>query len=124
MNLRLDANSIRLRVTFDEAVRLASELTVKGNLSFFDGELQLQVSARDSVGFVSDANRRQIDLNLSMAKLKTILNAISKNSRPKKEECEMREFLEIGGRSVEVRFEVDRLSLNGQGEMKYEEKSN
>ena len=124
MNLRLDADSIRLRVTLAEASRLASEFVLKESLPFFDGDLILQVSVGDASGFIPRADRRQIDFNLSRTKLEAILNSVSNSCRPRKEECEIREVLEIGDRSVEVRFEVDRLSLNNQGEMKYDSKSN
>lgn|GEM_PF-1397797 len=124
MNLRLDANSIRLRVTLAEGTRLASERVLKESLPFFDGDLILQVSVGDGSGLVSRTDRRQVEFCFSRTKLEAILNSVLSSRRPRQEECEMREFLEIGGRSVEVRFEVDRLSLNNQGEMKYDSKSN
>jgi len=111
-------------VTLAEGTRLASERVLKESLPFFDGDLILQVSVGDGSGLVSRTDRRQVEFCFSRTKLEAILNSVLSSRRPRQEECEMREFLEIGGRSVEVRFEVDRLSLNNQGEMKYDSKSN
>lgn len=116
MNLRLDAKSIRLRFTHAEAACLASERTLEERLPFFDGDLLLRVCSGDRLVFASDANRRHVDIVLSKTKLTAILSAVSNNGRAGRAECEAKEFLNIGERSIEVRIEVDRMTLSSQKE--------
>lgn len=111
MNLKLDSNSIRLRVTHAEAMRLASEYKLSERLLIFEGEFELRLSIGESLNFVSDVYRKFLDFYISTKNLETILSVLKNNPRPKKEDCFVKGDFNLGGRPVEVRIEVDRLSL-------------
>ena len=119
MNLRLDQTSIRLRVSYSEATRLASGLELSEQLPFFDeGVLLRIVVCGDRLSIHADRSRNQFDIHLPKVNLEAILHNISKTHRPRSEECEVSDLVNINGRLVEMRFEVDRMSLNKQGDIK------
>ena len=116
MNLKLDTDSIRVRMNYDEAIRLVLEGESRECFPIFSDSLEVCVSPHTkNLCFVENTNGKSFRLYIPKEKLETILEAAVKNNNPKKEECEMHDILQIGGRPIEIRFEVDRFSMRRMG---------
>ena len=113
MNLRFDSNSIRVRVSKDEAEKLLSEKHLSEVLPFPGKNLRFKINCDEdkSEGKPSENPSIRMDehfeMHVSFQNLTRMLQPAEKGS---KKSDELSGFFISEGRPAEVRFEIDRFS--------------
>lgn len=106
MNLRLDRNSIRLRVRYDEALRLAGEKYLHEQMPMIAGVLDVRVSCCVDEVLVADSSHAGcLEFRVPQQRLLGMLEA--EGARKTKSSQEMKGVFRSEDREIELRFEID-----------------
>jgi hypothetical protein len=111
VNLRIDAETIRLRLSFEEAKKLACLGELSELLPWAPSNLNLNVSHSDCLTLSFCCNSLgQIYIKVPYLQLNSLLEeiAVSKNS---KVGLEIKNKINLGYRQIVFSFEVDRFSF-------------
>lgn len=100
MNLRFDSKSIRIRVSQEEAEKLASEKQIREQLPFPEENLNVIISCTEGTDLTLNEN---FEMNVPYQDLQRILQASSK-------EDELRGNFTSHSLQAELRFEIDRFT--------------
>jgi hypothetical protein len=111
VNLRLEAKSIRVRVSFQEAQVLLEEKQLSEFLPLPQSGLGLRVFCGqvETLGLQRNG-RGDLELNVPRSQLETIL-AVIQSGKVDKSELELNSSFKSGAEDVSLCFEVDRFTL-------------
>lgn len=109
MNLRFDSNSIRVRVSQDEAEKLLSEKHLSEVLPFPGKNLCFKIycDGENENGTPGLHMNEHFEMHISFQVLERLLQSVEKGS---KKIDELSSPFLSEGRSAELRFEIDRFS--------------
>lgn len=117
MNLRLSKNSMRFRVNHLEAQSLLQNAVLTDSLPFGSEDLTVSVhtTKQESICVVPFQVNR-LEIFIPKEGLKRLLS--KSDQKTGKTSLEMKDEALMGGRRVEIRFEIDRFSNRESFEMK------
>ncbi len=103
MNLKLDSRSIRIRLKKDEAFELAREGKFEECFPLFDQDFGFNVRCKEDGKLSWEVlGHNHIELLVPQVELDDLL-FFGKNKS-------IKEVIQVGERTVEIRFEIDRFS--------------
>lgn len=108
MNLRLDSNSIRIRVSLEEAKFLFHDGKIETTLPLPTGDLFLELiqDVQEKLSLGSSHNQR-INLGVPSSVLKGLLLEIASVSPSSKQALGVCETIYFDAKPIELRFEID-----------------
>lgn len=109
MNLRLDRNSIRVRVDHDEALALSRAGVLSETLPFGSKSLEMRIESKGQEKLQLDSPFTESGLKLLIPETDLMRLLFNKENRGAKSSLELKETVTLGDRDIELRFEIDQL---------------
>lgn len=110
MNLRIDAESIRVRVSHEEAVQLARIGELVERLPWLQNDVELRVCSVDRELGMGLDNLGRPEIYLPRVRLDTLLSR-AQDQKKHKAGLEVRGPIQLGARTIELRFELDQFTV-------------